>query len=77
MKRKDFTIEEVRRELYKFYRKLRKYDSKNKLKRKYIAKIRYFILWLRFIKLDKEFLENWKMPDIGTIYGIKKGELER
>lgn len=73
----DFSIKEVRRVLWNAYKELGKFKSKNKLKRKYLAKIRLMLLWLRLISFDKEFIEKWRVYDLGDFYRIKKGEEEK
>lgn len=77
MKNKEISVNEIRKELFKLDRKLRKYKGKNKLVDSYLTKVRYMLFWMRCIRIDKETLRGWGMPDHGTIYGFKKKGKER
>ena len=58
---------------------MRAYKDINKLKlkgvsKKYQAKIGYMFFWLRLTPINYKFLNNWKMPDMRTIYDIEKNK---
>ena len=71
---KDFKIKEVRKVLWDAYKKLGEFKSRNKLKRKYLAKIKLMLVWLRLITLDREFINKWRVYDLRDFYRIKEGQ---
>ena len=66
--RNDFTMKEVRHILWVATRKIRRLHAKNKLKQKYLSKLRQELLWLRFLPLQKEVVDKWYVRDYADYY---------
>ena len=64
----DFTMKEVRHILWVATRKIRRLHTKNKLKQKYLSKLRQELLWLRLLPLQKEVVDKWYVMDYLDYY---------
>lgn len=69
---KRLSIGEIRIELHKLENNIRKLQGKTKLSNQYLTKVRYMIMWMRLIPLNKKILKDWHMPDYSDISRMRK-----
>jgi len=70
---KKLTAKEIRIKLHKFENELRKCKGSNRLVDKYLHKVTYMQMHFRLIRIDKNTLDGWRMPDYNDI--IEYGKL--
>ena len=61
--------EEIKKILFEADKKISKLKYKG-VSKEYKTKIGYMVFWLRLIPCNYKFLNNWSMPDMGTISEI-------
>ncbi len=69
-KEKKLSVKEVRNKLHKLEYELHKHTGKNKLTSQYRIKVAYMLMWMRLIRINKNELKGWHMPDMNTITKI-------
>lgn len=71
-KQKKLTAKEIRIKLHRFENELRKHSGSNKLVDKYLSKITYMQMHFRTIRIDKDTLNGWRMPDYNDINEMRR-----
>ena len=58
-------VKEIRNQIRQAYYRTGKINGRNKLEKKYIAKLRYMLFFLGsgLVLCKKKLIENWEMPD--------------